>query len=219
MHDAGFTMRKLLYRLAVIFPLLCGCVTQETATRQEVEQVQGHLQARQANLSEEVLLLKGKMNELREELETAARSWKNAEKENSANMAVLASRTQAAERRLENLERQAAERDSVVSKIEAKIRERVEAQSEADLEKMDKKLKIVLEEVSKENERLMRQIRTLQASSSGQGPGFHIVRSGESLSGIASQYGVNVQDLTQANNIANANSVRAGQRLTIPKRK
>jgi LysM repeat protein len=45
---------------------------------------------------------------------------------------------------------------------------------------------------------------------------FHIVRPGQTLSGIAVAYGVSVQALMQANNIWNPNHIFAGQKLCIP---
>ncbi len=47
-------------------------------------------------------------------------------------------------------------------------------------------------------------------------PRTHVVRPGESLSSIAQQYGVTVAELMAANAISDANSLRAGQELTIP---
>ena len=44
----------------------------------------------------------------------------------------------------------------------------------------------------------------------------HVVQPGENLSGIAVQYGVSQQALITANNIADANHIYVGQRLTIP---
>ncbi len=44
----------------------------------------------------------------------------------------------------------------------------------------------------------------------------HIVRSGETLSSIASQYGLTEAALAQANGIANPNLIYAGQQLVIP---
>ena len=44
----------------------------------------------------------------------------------------------------------------------------------------------------------------------------HVVQAGESLSRIAVRYGVSVQALVTANNIANANQIFVGQRLRIP---
>lgn len=45
---------------------------------------------------------------------------------------------------------------------------------------------------------------------------IHVVRRGETLSGIAARYGVNMRAIARANNIANANRIYAGQRLVIP---
>jgi LysM repeat protein len=44
----------------------------------------------------------------------------------------------------------------------------------------------------------------------------HIVQSGDTLSRIAARYGVTLSALAAANNIANANLIFVGQRLTIP---
>ena len=45
---------------------------------------------------------------------------------------------------------------------------------------------------------------------------LHTVKAGESLSMIARRYGVTVNDLVRLNNLVDANSIRAGQQLTIP---
>ncbi len=44
----------------------------------------------------------------------------------------------------------------------------------------------------------------------------HIVRQGETLSGIAARYGTTPQAIAQANSLRNPNLIYAGQRLTIP---
>jgi len=44
----------------------------------------------------------------------------------------------------------------------------------------------------------------------------HIVRAGETLYSIATRYGTTPQAIANANNLANANYIYAGQRLTIP---
>lgn len=43
----------------------------------------------------------------------------------------------------------------------------------------------------------------------------HVVRKGEYLSTIAKKYGVSVKDLVSMNNLANANSIRIGQKLVV----
>ncbi len=45
----------------------------------------------------------------------------------------------------------------------------------------------------------------------------HVVKPGETLASIAKSYGVSVADIVKANNIANPNEIKVGQRLTIPK--
>jgi LysM repeat protein len=47
-------------------------------------------------------------------------------------------------------------------------------------------------------------------------PCHHIVKAGETLSGIAAMYGVTVQAMMQANGIKNPNWIYAGQKLVIP---
>lgn len=54
------------------------------------------------------------------------------------------------------------------------------------------------------------------AGASGARAGVHRVQPGETLSGIASRYGVNVQILRAANGIPATSVIRAGQELVIP---
>ena len=54
--------------------------------------------------------------------------------------------------------------------------------------------------------------------SSRQGQRVHVVRWGETLSGIAARYGVSVWALMRANGLRSANRIYAGQRLLIPGR-
>ncbi len=60
----------------------------------------------------------------------------------------------------------------------------------------------------------------LTAASPGQavaaGPAYHVVRPGQTLSGIAAMYGVSAWSLANANGIWNWNYVYAGQVLVIP---
>jgi membrane-bound lytic murein transglycosylase D len=45
---------------------------------------------------------------------------------------------------------------------------------------------------------------------------YHRVQSGDTLSGIANQYGVSLAALVRANNLTNRNFIRVGQQLTLP---
>jgi LysM repeat protein len=61
--------------------------------------------------------------------------------------------------------------------------------------------------------------RLIIPSGSGPVPGgrtIHVVRCGETLSGIAFRYGVNMWAIVQANGIRNPNCIYVGQRLVIP---
>ncbi|MCS7222122.1 MAG: LysM peptidoglycan-binding domain-containing protein [Anaerolineae bacterium] len=49
-------------------------------------------------------------------------------------------------------------------------------------------------------------------------PGVHIVQAGETLSSIAMQYGVTVEEIAQASGISVSSILHVGQKLTIPKR-
>ncbi len=55
------------------------------------------------------------------------------------------------------------------------------------------------------------------SSASGASGGSYVVKSGDTLSGIASAHGVTVSALMEANGIKKANAVQAGQKLAIPK--
>ena len=57
----------------------------------------------------------------------------------------------------------------------------------------------------------------MQYASSGSGRSQHVVRSGESLSVIANNYGISTQALKRHNKL-NSTSIRIGQKLTIPVR-
>ena len=54
-------------------------------------------------------------------------------------------------------------------------------------------------------------------TSSGGGGGDYLVKSGDTLSGIASTHGVTVSSLREANGIKKDTQLRAGQKLVIPK--
>lgn len=56
---------------------------------------------------------------------------------------------------------------------------------------------------------------TRQAAGPG---GQHEVQAGETLSKIAAAYGLTVRELMEANGLSNADMLRQGQKLTIPKR-
>lgn len=80
---------------------------------------------------------------------------------------------------------------------------------------MDSKIALIVDEVARENERLLAKMKTGQKATYAQGY-EHTVQSGETLSDIARQYKTTVKAILEANQLANANSLRAGQTLFIP---
>jgi LysM repeat protein len=107
----------------------------------------------------------------------------------------------------------------------------------------NKKLKTMMEELVKENERLLQKInesRGTTSSPSDSSPSvssegsvnvynktetpehdlntgfYHIVESGESLSKIAKRYQVPIDDITKANGMDNPDSLYMGQKIFIP---
>ncbi|MDH5316400.1 MAG: LysM peptidoglycan-binding domain-containing protein, partial [Gemmatimonadota bacterium] len=54
------------------------------------------------------------------------------------------------------------------------------------------------------------------ASTTQAGSRTHLVKRGETLSGLARRYGVSVQALQKANGLSSARDLKAGQKIKIP---
>jgi nucleoid-associated protein YgaU len=90
-----------------------------------------------------------------------------------------------------------------------------ERAAEAERAAAERKLQAVVAVVTAENAQLRQAIAEL-----GAGPkagGEYTVRPGDTLAGIAQRHGIRVRDLREANEIADPNVLRAGQRLAIPR--
>jgi chromosome segregation ATPase len=66
-----------------------------------------------------------------------------------------------------------------------------------------------LQELAKRQEALRR-------AAPAKRPGEHVVRAGETLTGIAARYGVSLPALMERNQLTDANSINEGQKLAIP---
>ncbi|MBI1870676.1 MAG: LysM peptidoglycan-binding domain-containing protein [Chlamydiae bacterium] len=220
-------MRKILLLGALSF-LQYGCAMNEIATKNDVQEVQGKLQAHQVDLSEEVLSLKQKMNQFQSELEELKNDQNYFQKSTTSQTEALSSRLILLDKKISLLESKMIEIQLELSKVNSSVGETLKTQNKqmeevrkADLSQTEEKLKVIFEEVSKENERLWREIHSLKASPSSHSQasnGFHVVQSGESLSKIASKYGISAQGLANANSITHFNSIRVGQKLKIPEK-
>lgn len=102
--------------------------------------------------------------------------------------------------------------------------------SATDLQALENRIKAVDEASQRRDQALIDQVAKelagLSSPRGGAGAGTraptggaaeHIVQKGETLAEIAKQYGVSVADIAKANNLANPNEIKVGQKLTIPK--
>lgn len=200
-----------------------------------------------------LILLTGCAQEIREEMER-----RNQVTENK--LLRIQDKTLSAESRLDelnaimiemnsNLSQQLATLSRQVDEIEQQNSEmRQSTQTSIDnlqqkitaLEKTtNDKLKIILDEVLKENQRIIKRIRTIEEEVYGEATRpiitdtgesasaiiesgdrkliQHRVRSGENLWSIAQNYGVSMEDIAEANNMESISDIiKPGQILTIP---
>ena len=80
----------------------------------------------------------------------------------------------------------------------------------------NKKLDVILEEVAKENEKLLARIQASRAGAATQGY-EHVVKPGETISGIARHYGVTADAIVSANQLSDPHAIRVGQILFVPR--
>lgn len=80
----------------------------------------------------------------------------------------------------------------------------------------EKKMAIILEEIARENERILKSIREGRGNAAYAQGYEHVVRTGETVSTIAREYQITVDAIVEANQLANPNSIRVGQILFIP---
>ena len=191
--------KTFLVAPALAFAWLSGCVT----TQDYQERMDARAQENQRLVQEQGSKLGGRLESI--ELDTAKlRTDVDALRAAQARAASGAADTQALRATLGNLE------------------QRMHA-LEASREKDKQELVDVL---SKKISQIMgggapvssgRQKTSGGKSSAGGGGGDYIVKSGDTLSGIASSHGVTVSALREANGIKKDNQLRAGQKLVIPK--
>ncbi|MBL7077234.1 MAG: LysM peptidoglycan-binding domain-containing protein [Kiritimatiellae bacterium] len=85
------------------------------------------------------------------------------------------------------------------------------------LREQDAALDAMHKQIVSELSRKMAAVIKSQAPASGSGYGReHVVKTGQTLSEIASAYGVTVKTLVRANGLKDANSIRVGQKIFIP---
>jgi LysM repeat protein len=99
----------------------------------------------------------------------------------------------------------------------------------ADLDALDARLRAA--DAAREKDKqvildtLAKELATLGAARTGMtrppttngAGGEHVVQKGDTLSTIGKQYGVSAEAIARANNLANPNDIKVGQKLTIPR--
>ncbi|MDP8219002.1 MAG: LysM peptidoglycan-binding domain-containing protein [Candidatus Theseobacter exili] len=203
----------------VSFVLVQGCTT--VAMKSDVDRIEGTIGVQQAGLGEEIRSIKARIGRIESnlsELESQNRSNKK--------------RTSRFEReivgRLNSLDKQISRLQSLVARIKDEDLTLIVNHLNKLKKDTDKQIQIVLEEVTRENTKLSREISQLKKRS-GRATravrtaviveeGEHVVRSGESLSSIAQQYGTTVSSIVDYNDLDNPDSIYVGQVLSIPEK-
>ncbi|MCD4690091.1 LysM peptidoglycan-binding domain-containing protein [bacterium] len=184
--------------------VLSGCGTGGLAVKRDVWEVEEAFSQRQAGLSEKVLQIDGRVTAQAEEV-TALRML----------MEGLASRISGLDTEFgRGLEAIRSGQEQLGIELEGRIRT-VDSGREDDREDLLARMQIVLEEVSRENAQLRKDIDELRNQVV---TGYeHEVKRGETLATIASQYGVTINAIVRENNLANPDVISVGQKLFIPR--
>jgi nucleoid-associated protein YgaU len=201
--------KVLVYLVAVaVLTSSCGIVY-----RSELEETANILEEGQASLGEDLVDLESKVFEIEARLDALEHRIDAV----GENVSVL---REGATEDMTGLRESMGERtDEILRRLDALERSISEGLAEegrkrrADKDELTGMYQVLLEEVTKENENLRERLDALEA---GGVSSTHVVRSGETLSAIADQYDVTVDDIARANGITNPNRLRVGQELVIP---
>lgn len=287
-HRLGFAA---LLAGGLLLAVLPGCAPADKIARKDVEslqtnvqQMETNLQARQAGVYEQIRDLREEQSRLERLIEENGRQTKTVGqqvdrlRESTQEELLARDKTQRenVQAQTEQLNRLAARVDGLQKDFQKSIQtlndnlmamNSFEKKQEERIVKIQEQfqaqLKVIVEEVGRENQSLTAALAAVRAdletgrqeaaalrqglvdlqastqkiadrlaSAQGQiqelskrqesarkaaaGRGQHTVRSGETLSSIATRYGVGVQDLMEKNQISEPNSIREGQKLAIP---
>lgn len=189
--------------ILLVMPALTGCF----ATSKQVEMIESDLTRRSAWSDERIEALQRDVTAVRSENEALRLRLDDLSDQLAALGEEVAGRIQdlqEADRRVEDVARQGA--------AEA---ERVDAEQDQDREDLLGRMNLLLDEVVKENKKLVERIDALESSAFTFGK-MHEVERGESLASIAKKYGVTPEAIADANGLSDANLIRVGQQLLIP---
>ena len=222
-------LKFLLSLLVLLFFCAGDLVTQNDLIEQkkefqeELKKIKNNLLERQMNLSEEILSLQNKIEEISGNLSLQDyQSTQQGKKINLLEESLLALKKKDFEefaslnKNLDNLQNALLQLKKKIEQLSSS-QEKSFLSSKEDRERIEKKINIFLEEVTKENNRLRKRIAKLEKTVYLVGT-YHTVKPGESLSLIAQKYKVSIEEIIKANKLEDPEMLSVGQRLFIPKK-
>jgi LysM repeat protein len=196
---------------------ISGCVTFDSSTKEDKEaQMRSSLSEDIIQVKQEVDSLKGQIDELQYKIDKMSHSQSQQETELNSTLRNWKTESQ------NDIEKRVAQLDRKIQALENK-----QAQDKTELQN---KTNIIVEEVSKENKELRREIESIRrtpAQTSAKSPktlnkivssqeGYYTVAPGDTLMKIAQSFGIPIKTLMEANSISDPNSIQVGQKILIP---
>ena len=190
---------------------------------ERIEQISKDLQEKQANLSEEILSSKDKiegingdtaksdyqLNQQKERLDLLEKNLLLREKEKSEKFTLI-------NENLTNLEKSLLELNNKIEKVSTE-QGKFSLSSKEEKEYLEKKINVLLEEVTAENDNLRKRLAKLEKTVYLVGV-YYTVKEGETLAQIAKNYKTSLEEIIKANKIEDPSLLSIGQRLFIPQK-
>lgn len=188
--------------------LISGCV----ALQKDVSRVERVITTKEedwrkkyASLSEEIVGLREKLAENEGAISALLVRIEKSDEKADSQIEDLSSQ-------LKKIQKDVEENSKRISEISLSLNETKDLTKTLN-EKYESKLTAILDEIKKENERLIKEIEKVKKGST---PQFHIVKEGETISTIANLYKVSPEEILKVNHISNPDKIFVGQRLIIP---
>lgn len=183
---------KKIASLCLIGLFCTGCAANKIATKDDLYRLN-------SNTSESIIDLKDRMIHLENVLE-------DLKYQNEANRKELGKLNALINQQENNNQKQ-------IQKIQAEVAGQKES--------FDKKTNLILETVNEEYKRLVAKVHSLEKPNSEEYETgtYHTVQKGETLSKIASKYGLSLEMVMSSNEISDPNKIKVTQKIFIPEKK
>ncbi len=187
------TFKKSLY-LLVLFLFLYTGFAEAYKKRLTAEEVQ-------ARLGEEIGNIKIVLSNLRENIDVISERFDRISEED--------------EKTSESFDKSVKKLLDEIVEIKKELSE-LTALCEGLERKTEKKISLIIETVTKENEEIRKQIRSIKSELVMAAGDYHIVKSGETVSEIARIYGVAISSIMEVNGMDDPHKLYIGQKIIIP---